>query len=300
MVDQTTDYFNLSRLTPQFIYNRFDLWCENFIVLHVHNEKSDYIVQARLLNNHAELGVWMMEVSGRDFDEISQFIFSKYKQIEYISLYNAISDMVLVAKNHYHVILPESYDSLAKRISAKSRNTMSRKKKKAEMEYGVIRLAEYEGEEITEDIVSAYFEMKENTHHIKYGLTCREYLRKYHVSNVYILHFGDRVASIILTCEQCPIVYLENLTYDTELSKYSPGMMAYDMVLERLITKGKKEFFLGGGDYDYKKKYDSIETIVTDGRIYRSFAMRMKYSMIDFYNKHLYWKVRQWKRKLSF
>ena len=114
------------------------------------------------------------------------------------------------------------------------------------------------------------------------------------------MYLGDRVAAMILTCEQCPIAYLENLTYDLTFSRYSPGLIAYEMVMERLISKGKKVFYLGGGNYDYKKKNDSIETIVTEGKIYRSWLVKMKYGWMDFYNKHLLWKIIWLRNKLSF
>ena len=299
MVQIISEEFDFAKIVPEFIYNRIDLWGKNFIILHVINEKHDYQLEVQLLDNHAELGAWMMTISKMEFDEIARFLFHNYRNIEYISFSNVVSDKVFIANNHYHVVIPNSYEELRARISAKSRNTMSRKKKKAEVDYGKIEMVEYENDSIPDDIISVYFDMKEKTHHINYGLAYKDYLIKYHVSNVYVLYFGDKIAAIIITCEQCPIVYLENLTYDMELSKYSPGMMAYEMVLERLILKRKLVFYLGGGDYDYKKKYDSVETIVTEGKLYRSWLFELKYKWIGFYNKRLYWKIRYWKGKLS-
>lgn len=299
MVQVISEKYDFTKIVPEFIYNRIDLFCEKFIILHVMNEKHDYQLEVQLHDNHAELGAWMMTISKKDFDEIASFLFHNYRNIEYISFCNVVSDKIFIANNHYHVVLPNSYEELRARISAKSRNTMSRKKKKAEMDYGKIEMVEYNNDCISDDIVSVYFDMKEKSHHINYGLAYKDYLIKYHVSNVYVLYFGNIIAAIIITCEQCAIAYLENLTYDMELSKYSPGMMAYDMVLERLISKGKTEFYLGGGDYDYKKKYDSVETAVTEGKIYKSWLIGFKYRWVDFYNKRLYWKIRYWKRKLS-
>lgn len=299
MVQQIDNKAVVKSISPDFIYNRTDLFSKDYIVLNVHNSMNDYLVEVRLLGNHAELGVWMMRVTGEDFDEISKYIFTRYKEIEYLSFYYAISDRVYIRENHFHVVLPETYEELKGRVSSKSRNTMSRKMKKAEAEYGTVTMAEYQNEGVTDEIVSAYFEMKQKTHHVRYNLTWKEYLDRYHVSNIYILFFGEKIAAMILTCEQCPITYLENLTYDMELSKYSPGMMAYEMVLEKLISKGKTMFYLGGGDYEYKKKYDSVETSVTEGKIYRSWIIELKYRCIEFYNKRLYWKIQYWKRKLS-
>lgn len=299
MVQKISEKIDYSKIVPEFIYNRVDLFCNKFIVLHVVNETRDYQLEVQLFDNHAELGAWLMTISKKDFDEIARFLFHNYRNIEYLSFYNVISDKVFIANNHYHVVIPNSFDELRARISAKSRNTMNRKKKKAEADYGKIVMVDYENDGISDNIISVYFDMKEKSHHINYGLKYRDYLIKYHVSNVYVLYFGGIVAAIIITCEQCSIAYLENLTYDMGLSKYSPGMMAYEMVLERLISKGKTEFYLGGGDYDYKKKYGSIETSVTEGKIYRSRFVELKYKWIDFYNKRLYWRILYLKRMLS-
>ena len=276
MVEQIETAFDCSKITPNFIYNRIDLFSQDYVVLHVQSDQ-DYYLEVQLFDHHAELGIWMMPVSGRDLDEIFQYIFRRYKNVDYILFSNAISDRVYVAKHHYDVVLPGTYDLLQKRLSAKSRNTMSRKRKKVEANFGPITMVEYENEKITDDILSVYFEMKMKTHHRDYHMTRDEYLSRYHVSNAYVLNFGERCTAIVLTCEQCPIAYLENLTYDMELAEYFPGMMAYDMVLEKLVSKGKTHFYLGGGNYDYKKKYDSVETSVTGGRVYRSLWLSVRY-----------------------
>lgn len=299
MVQQIDNKAVVKSISPDFIYNRTDLFSKDYIVLNVHNSMNDYLVEVRLLGNHAELGVWMMRVTGEDFDEISKYIFTRYKEIEYLSFYYAISDRVYIRENHFHVVLPESYKELEMRISAKSRYNMRRMKNLAMAEYGSVVLKEFSNEIIPSGIILTYFEMKKKTHNVDYMMTSEEYLVRYHVSNAYVLYFGNMIAAIMLTCEQCSIVYLENLTYDKSLSKYSPGMIAYDLLLESLIQKDKKAVFLGGGDYDYKRKYGSIETAVTDGRIYRSWLIAFKYKWVDFYNKRLYWKIHYWKHKLS-
>lgn len=298
MVQQVDIKAKVKSISPDFIYNRPDLFCKDYIVLNVHNNLNDYFVEVRLLGTHAELGIWMMKVTGEEFDEISKFIFTRYKEIEYLSFYFAISDRVYKKGNHFHVVLPDSYEELQMRISSKSRYNLRRMKKLAKAEYGSVVLEEFDTEIIPSDIISAYFEMKKKTHNVSYMMTGVEYLVKYHVSNAYVLYFDNMIAAIMLTCEQCSVVYLENLTYDKSFSKYSPGMIAYDLLLESFIQKGKTAVFLGGGDYDYKKKYGSVETAVTEGKIYRSWLIELKYRGIDFYNKRLYWRIQSWKCKL--
>ena len=293
MIEELCNYSKSISINPDFIYNRIDLYSDSIIILHVQNDSKDYYLEANLFDDHAVLGIWMMTIMKNEFEEISKYIFNRYKKVQYLSFYYAISDKVYIVQKHYHINLPNNYNELKGRLSSKSRNTMNRKFKNAELTIGKVKLMEYENDGITEDVLNDYFKMKENTHHIHYGMSSKEYIEKYHVSNVYVLYFGNMVVAMVLTCEQCPIVYLENLTYDMAYSRYSPGIMAYEMVLKRLIEKGKKSIFLGGGDYDYKKKYNSTETIVTDGRIFRSRYVAIKFCLLDFYNRHLLWKIKK-------
>lgn len=299
MIEQIDNNSNKYRIEPDFIYNRVDLFCKNYIVLHVINEKCKYYLEVQLLEKYAILGAWMMTITENDFSDISQYIFNRYKRIEYVSFYNVISDKVFSQKRHYSISLPTTYESLEMRLSSKSRYNMKRMRKMAEREFGTVSLVELGKEKITEELVSLYFKMKQNVLNIHYNLSYSEYLVKFHVTNAYVLSYGDNIAAILFTCEQCSIVYLENLAYNMALAKYSPGMMAYDMMLKMLIEKGKRSLYLGGGDYNYKRKYSSVETVVTEGKIYRSWLIELKYRWIDFYNKRLYWKIQYLKRKLS-
>lgn len=79
---------------------------------------------------------------------------------------------------------------------------------------------------------------------------------------------------MILSCEQCPVVYIENLTYDTNYAKYSLGQILYDIYLKKLVEKGKKEIFLLGGDYDYKRRYHSVEETTYNDAVYRSIVSK--------------------------
>ncbi len=292
MIELIDNNSNKYKIEPDFIYNRVDLFCKNYIVLHVINEKCDYYLEVQLLERHAILGAWMMTITENDFFEVSQYVFKRYKWIEYVSFYNVISDKVFSRKKHFSISLPNTSEGLEMRLSSKSRYNMKRMRKMAEREFGIVSFVELSKEKITEELVSIYFKMKQNVLNIHYEFSYSEYLAKFHVTNAYVLSYGDEIAAILFTCEQCSIVYLENLTYNMAFAKYSPGMMAYDLMLKNLIEKGKISLFLGGGDYDYKRKYNSVETVVTEGKIYRSWIIEIKYKLIAFSNKHLYWKIR--------
>lgn len=289
----------LDCISPNFIYNRIDLFSNDFILLHNMHSKSDFYVEAQLFSDHALLGTWMMDIKKEELEEISALIFSNYPSIKYTKFYHTKLDIPASLNNHFEVRLPRTYEELEDRLPPKSRRNMARKQRLLCQELGKPSFIEYQYPDIPDELIEKYFDFKKKTHHIDYNLSAKDYIKRYHVTNAYTLAYGQQPVAIVLTCEQCPIAYLENLTYNTEFASYSPGDISYDFVLKSLIQKGISSIFLGGGDYRYKKRYGSIETAVSDGVIYRSKLIKLRYKCIDFYNKHLLWKIKSLKNYLK-
>jgi len=271
------DTINNVKINPNFIYNRFDLInSDNNEVIEIDmSEGKDYI-PIHISNHKAILGIWLKHINNDVMQEVTKYLFKRHKQLRYIIYQNAIVDSKDAKKhNHFNIFLPFRYDELQKRISAKSRYTLRRKLNIMIRDFGNYTFNEFEvnkskRDDKIESVINEYFEFKRYTHGVEYGLSPYEYLEKYHVSNIYVLSFKNITASILLSCEQCPIAYLENLTYNHDLAKYSPGLILYDMFLKKLIEHRKEELYLAGGDLEYKKHYGSIELQVSDGCIYRN------------------------------
>lgn len=288
--------FDFSKIEPNFIYNRIDLFDSNYVISHIKNEYYDRYIEVHIKDNYMELGTWLMHVRKKDIKEISSFLFKYHPKIKYASFHNIISN-VGDKKNFYYLELPSTYKEMEMRLTSKSRQRLRRSKRDAAEKYGEMHFTEYSGT-IPKEIVEDFFELKKSTLAIEYQLTYKDYLKKYHVSNAYVLSFGEKTAAVFFTCEQCPIVYGENFSYDTDFAYYSPGILIYDLIIQRLIEKGKKIFYLGGGNYEYKKKYNSIEISVREGRIYRNPLIALKYHCLNFYNHHLLWKIKGLKKKI--
>ena len=78
---QVLDNNYIPEIKPDFIYNRFDLFCNNFIVLKAEHGQEKHIIEARIFDNYAELGIWKMHISNEMLKEISKFLFGKYQNI---------------------------------------------------------------------------------------------------------------------------------------------------------------------------------------------------------------------------
>lgn len=260
------------QVEPNFIYNRFDLFEDDVHLITINNK---YIpLHICYDTGVAHLGVWEKKLSWMEFQYICRFIFDEFHDVNFIRAKRVdITDYKLKnLVNDYYICLPKSTHELSDRLTSKERYNLRRSSKLLEAYCnGKKQILEYDDTK-TEffDLISLYFKLKYITHKKDYHLSPAQYKNKYHVSNIYALKYGEKTVSILLSCEQCSSVYLENFSYDTNYSKYSPGRLIYDYYLKILVNKGKERLYLKGGNLSYKKHYRSIENYVADLKISRS------------------------------
>ena len=294
---QIIDNSHISKINPDFIYNRFDLFCDNYIVLMAEQGQEKHILEARLFDNYAELGVWKMQISNDLLKEVSHYLFQKYPNIGYTRFFFCNTNGKYKEVKHFSIDFPDSTESFLQRRSSKSRHRLNKQRHQAEREIGPISFQEYKKEDCPEVIIQYYNKWKERSHHIG-KIEVESYFQRFHVSDIYALYLGEHLAAIMFSCEQCPIAYLENFSFDIQFSRYSPGQQIYEYVMTRLIEKGFKRVFLAGGNYDYKRYYGSIEETLYDGFLYRNLYHRIKYNLITYYYNHIYWKIIKIKKRV--
>lgn len=125
-------------------------------------------------------------------------------------------------------------------------------------------------EKVLFKLIQVFWNYKNVSYGSDYAMTEQEYIKKYHVTDIYELKFGNTIAAVLLSCEQGTDVFLENFSFDNKLSKQSPGMIIYNLYLKMLAKKQKERLFLWGGTYIYKTKYGSIEQKVCNQAFYKS------------------------------
>lgn len=266
---------------PDFIYNRFDLLDgSDARLLCLEAEEERYAVPARLSGRRVELGLWMAKLPEAAWEKLVAHAFSTFKGAEVISYQNALSACGDVRRtNHFSIDLPEDPEKLSARLSAKGRYNIRRERRLLDEAVGGLELKEYARDDVPEEVIERYFEMKLKTHDMHYHMSTKEYLRAYHITHVYALCSESEVIAEVMSCEQCPVMYIENLTYNQEYARYSPGQVIYDMYLRRLCEKGRRALYLGGGQLDYKRRYGSVEDAVYFGEAYRNGWVRRKYAL---------------------
>lgn len=271
---------NVRRISPNCIKNRFDLQgAEDFDLIQYKDRTEELVLMVKYENITAYPGLYLVPVSEKALKKIIKFIFKKKKKIRYLVYetgYCSIGNEA-VQTNHFRIDLPEDSESLQARLSKKGRYNIAREKRILEQEFGSWSVKSYPASASeAKAVLDRYFEYKSVTHGERWKNTNHnEYCKKYGVSTVYALTLGEEenIVAVILSCEECPVVYIDNITYASDLAKYSLGQILYDEYLKILISKGVKELFLLGGNYSYKKRYGSREETVYNCRITKNPGM---------------------------
>lgn len=219
----------------------------------------------------AELAVWLRQLPASVIDAAVDFIFKIDKTILKIEIKysNTNCKNMLNIDNNWIIFMPEKPEEVFYRMSKKSRYNFNREKRLLEGQVGDLTLESY-SKDIPEDIFIKYFEWKKNTHGTDYGLSAKEYIDMYHVTDAMVLKANGQFISILLYCKSENTIYLENLSYNTLYSKCSPGIILYEYFLEQVTSEKMQVVFLGNGVQPYKTRFGSKEYIVYSGNIYRN------------------------------
>ena len=243
----------LCKITPNFIYNRYDLWNisqqEGEISLWMYKEQEHEIFYEVFVSDQkAMLGLWLVRIDTEKLSRIVKGVFNAYPYVSLVSMNNVLAPVFgqIIMNNHFRIELPKTKEDLDHRLSSKGRYNLRREKRILKEKFGnysINHLLPISGESI--DAWHFFFDMKKRVQATEYGLSIPEYCKKYHVTDVYSLTLGEdnRIASVFLSCEQCPTVYLENITYDPSLGEFSPGQILYDEYLKILIENKTDEIF---------------------------------------------------------
>lgn len=261
---------DFEKMNPNFIYNRYDLFCEpgKYEAIRLKNGGKEKIIEYRLMEEQAELGLWLMDITKEELDKFIAYVVRKHPEVKKVSYKNGVlARGNALAHNHFRIVFPETLEEMEQRITAKSRSKMRKKLRFAEEVYGEMKYIEYEKDNLPLEIVEKFFEFKYAVRDRIYNMTAREYLDRYHVSHCYVLMFGETVGAMRFSCEQCPVVYGENFAYNPEMKDYSLGRAIFYHHLLKMVEKKHTEIFLSGGNYEYKKHYGSIEETLYDCEI---------------------------------
>ena len=279
-----------------------DLWDVDYDctreTLHIISGDKDYYVQAIYHSKAAELVLTLSDMPKREIMSVVRHIFKSHREIMSVEIANCLTKLPMSrVRTYFRVELPDSVEGLQQRMSRKHRYNLKRESKILKEAEGPVIFEEYTSENFPPNIFTDFNKLKRASFPTKYGAYHLpdeqgyiDHMRL--VSNIYVMKNSrnEEIISMVLSCEQTQYASLQNLTYDTKYSEYSPGKMLFHHYIEELTKKGKRELHMGFGNYKYKMHYGCITHPVYFTVFYRHFCQRAAY-VVKLYGKLALFKI---------
>ncbi len=264
----------IKNISPNFTRNRYDiLFKRNYELIKLVDSNREIFIPIYIQKGTLFIGIYLSELDNSTFNYVIKYLFKKYRLITRIKLFSSVNSY---NQNHnltchidYITELPETEQDYLNSLSSQTRYNLKRKAKKITSDLGGYKVNIYNAENIPNTLMLKYFSFKRVTHKKIYSITPQEYIYEYHVTKAYEMVINKMTVAILLISELDGSVYLENLTYDTSLKKYSLGiLLSYFMINDSRINK--KTLIYWGCDDSYKKHFSNIAIRTYSGYIYRS------------------------------
>ena len=266
-------YFDIKKVCPNFTQNRYDcLFGDNFEILKVSHEEQIFYIPFHISFITCKLGLVLVDIPQEVISKIANFIFQNYKYVFVIKIIECGSFYGTKTYNDigYWINLPKTADEYIANFSKKTRYNLRRNIKKLKNEIGDYKITKYTQTTVPDSVIKEYFKLKYKTIKKSYMLSVKGYLKKYFVTSIYTLSVNDKIGAIVLISETDENVYLENITYNPVLSKYSVGITCLIEVIKDMIKQGKVNFFFGSSNRDdYKSLLCNKSKPVYSIKIYR-------------------------------
>lgn len=266
-----------SFLSDDLVHNRFDLFFDDIKELTYNYNGLVYKIICHRTDKSASLNIWGKVFPQPVIEQCIRDVFRLYPQIIYICVVRAGNNYknLLYRSNNIFIFMPTSSGLLMQRLKKKHRYNLRRERRLLEEATGVITTEICSRDYISDELVEQYFEWKKKTHGVEYGLSAKEYLATYHVTHAMLLLASSKLVGVVFYCKINATVYLENFAYDYNFKKYSIGGVQYQLFLEKMIDTGVRIVFLGGGGYEYKKYFGSIDCNTYSGKIYSPYGINL-------------------------
>ncbi len=251
-----------------FAYNRMDFNFNEYSTLEVIDNERSFYVPYSIVGEKLYLGASIVPIDTRMLQSIIKWVKDNEISVKQMEIMFSLAyHKDLNARNNFAIMFPKSFEEMLLRVKKKTAGNVRREWSYFERDIGKLNCIHYKKEEISNELVGLYFDMKKETHSCDYGMDEKTYLNKYYVTDAYTLETDNEICAILFSCEQSRIAYLENFSYKKEYAHYSLGTILYWKYLECLIKKGKKAIYLAGGSYEYKKHFDSFNMLCFSGEI---------------------------------
>lgn len=248
---------------PNVCWNRFDLrYGTDYDLSKINGERWCGYVASHVDGSTINVSLYLREMAPDTFNEYAKYLFEIYPTAKNLFVLHTYTEIAGIEQGvHWHVDLPETIEEFNKTLSHRVRYNTKWYPKKIRENIGEYAIKYFESEDCPDDIILQYFKWKNQTHGTDYGLTPKQYLKKFCVTGVYVMETDSEILAIGFISEIGENVFFENFSYNQEYAKYSPGMVLYYYLISDLIARGKNKLYLLGGNLEYKKHFNGIATM---------------------------------------
>lgn len=266
-----------SRVSPNVIYNRFDLLYGDDYELY---DIGFTVVPVKKIDDYLTVGLYLVDGNKSILSKFLTFLFNKYSDIKYIIVKHCYTNICKAKPYPYwHIKLPKTKEEFDNTLVSRVRYNTKWYPKKVNKDIGEYKIIKYEACEISPDIIKLYLQWKSLSHGFSWGGKAIDYIKNAGITHGYVMTITDKIYAIAFICDTGDNVYFENFSYDVEYNKYSLGMIIYYHIICDMIKNKKNIFYLSGGYLDYKKWYNGILSYTYSGKIKRhhSFWWHLKH-----------------------
>ncbi len=270
-------------IEPNVIHNRYDLLYGNdYDLLKIEEGNSVSYIPFKKTGQIGCMGLYLRDMKelaggGTSVAEYTSFLFKTYPDLQDIFVLHTYVPLPDVEPAvHWHVDMPKTIEAFDATLSSKVRYNTKWYPKKIRENIGSYEIKILKSDECPEFVVKTYLKWKKETYGFNWSNKPKEYLTKNGITDVYFMQVNEEILAIGFICDTGENAFFENTAFNEKYKKYSAGIVLYHFIIDDLIKKRKKKLFLLGGDLEYKRHYNGIQTVTYTGHIYRDPEMRQK------------------------
>ena len=257
------------KLKHNVLHNRFDIYYndKDYELYEVADCVIPVMIKKCLFWKQAILGVVLTEISKETMLKFCKFLFKKHNFTSISwkrSLIKLPYGIHSKAHNYWYIKLPATKEEFDNKLGSSTRYNSKRDVKNIIRDFGKMYIEHKENNEIPAGWIEQFFKWKMESYKHNYNMTAQEWLKKYHINSAYASFVNidgvEQIVSLIFLNELGDNVYLDQISFiqEQKYRKYSFGVVLYYATICDLISRGKKMFYLAGGNYRYKENYNGI------------------------------------------
>jgi hypothetical protein len=226
----------------------------------------------------------MIEIGQRELDRFASYMFVKFPSADIISFKALKADTASMSfpvqkrtvKDTYVIALPESAKKYTEALGKSTRTGIRYQMNKVARDHPSFLSRFYTNEEIDEDCVRQILRLSEARIASKTARFSHDEERIIRLAKncgiVHVLYIDGRICAGSINYRVGSSFFGEAIGQDGIYEKYGLGKLTVYLTICECIARGGKNFYLGGGRFEFKQRMLGTHLEMDRVEIYRSYA----------------------------